>query len=515
MPRIFNTTGPCHPERHYMLPPLGRMPQLHRLIEEWQYFILHAPRQVGKTTAMMALARQLRERGTVALHASLLGARGMPEKAESEVVWLTSVALAAEIQLPEAQRPPSPDAVQASPPGTRLQHWLRSWCQEVKVPVVLLLDEADAVQGEAMMSLLAQLRNGFDYRGPEVFPTSVGLIGLRSLRDYIVEVRGRPLAQSSPFNNAISLTLRNFNREEVASLYAQHTDDTGQLFLPETVDAVMYWTGGQPLLVNALARHAVGELVPDRTLPIRPEHIEQSKDALIGARVTHLDHLAERLNEPRVARILLPILLGEGEIASTTDDFEYCVDLGLIHRSPVVAVSNPIYREVLARQLTQSQNDALPELGQRWRLPNGQLDFAALIEAFRQFWRENADILMEQGGLYREAAPQLVLMAFLQRVVNGGGRITREYAAGRGRIDLLIELRGGRHVVEMKRARSDATLSRARRDGLEQLGGYLDSTGVSEGWLLIFDLRAERSWEERLWSEDLEQDGKILHLRGV
>ena len=34
--------------------------------------------------------------------------------------------------------------------------------------------------------------------------------------------------------------------------------------------------------------------------------------------------------------------------------------------------------------------------------------------------------------------PQLLLQAFLQRVVNGGGRIEREYGLGRGRTDLLI-----------------------------------------------------------------------------
>jgi len=63
MPRWFNTAGPCRAATHYMLPPTRRLPQLVKLIEHENYFGIHAPRQTGKTTAMLALAQQLTASG--------------------------------------------------------------------------------------------------------------------------------------------------------------------------------------------------------------------------------------------------------------------------------------------------------------------------------------------------------------------------------------------------------------------------------------------------------------------
>jgi hypothetical protein len=63
MPKWFNTAGPCKADIHYMLSPLDRLPQLDRLIEQQGYFVIHAPRQTGKTTAMLTLAQQLTASG--------------------------------------------------------------------------------------------------------------------------------------------------------------------------------------------------------------------------------------------------------------------------------------------------------------------------------------------------------------------------------------------------------------------------------------------------------------------
>jgi hypothetical protein len=107
-------------------------------------------------------------------------------------------------------------------------------------------------------------------------------------------------------------------------------------------------------------------------------------------------------------------------------------------------------------------------------------------------------------------------MAFLQRVVNGGGQIQRELAAGRGAVDLVVDYAGERFVVEMKRVRPDHdALETVREQGALQLSAYLDSLGHPEGWLLLFDQRPGRPWSERLWREDRLVNGHILHLIGA
>lgn len=520
MPRTFNTTGPCDEARHYMLPAEARLPDLVPWVEEQLYFVLHAARQTGKTTAMRAFAARLRERGYVAVWATLEESQGQAEIAEAEPSWVTSVWVAAEDSLPPELRPPLRESVAAEPVGQRLRMYLRAWAAKVSAPIVLLLDEADVVSGPALLSLLRQLRTGFMGRGAGKFPVSVGLIGMRDLRDYLTQAKdGSAVNPGSPFNiKAGSLTLRNFSLAEVAALYAQHTSDSGQAFTPEAVERAYWWTSGQPFLVNALARDCVMQRVIDRSVPITAAHIDAAKEALVLARTTHLDALGQRLKEPRVSRVVQAVMLGDMPIPYASDDYTYTVDLGLIaYTVDGAVIANPLYREVLARELSYEVQLNLPRPGWTWARPDGTLNVPALVDAFTEWWRQSAAVLEERSEAgYREAVPHLVFMAFLQRVVNGGGRITREYAAGRGALDLLVEYQGEKHVFEIKRVpAAHVSRERVRVDGLKQITRYLDTVGVSEGWLLIFDQRAGMSWEARLTVEDVEVDGKWVRVRGM
>ena len=104
-------------------------------------------------------------------------------------------------------------------------------------------------------------------------------------------------------------------------------------------------------------------------------------------------------------------------------------------------------------------------------------------------------------------------MAWVQKVVNGGGEVGEEFALGRGRIDVVIHFAGEIHAFELKRVTEHDSLETIREEGIEQAVGYLDRLGTSEGWLLIFDERP-LSWERKLWREEVEVEGKRLHLRG-
>ncbi len=517
--RFFNTTGPCRPDKHYMLPTLRRLPEVQRLVDEERYFVVHAARQTGKTTSVRALAEDLREHGYVALHVSLEASRQTPSLAEVEPRWLQAIVDAAEVDLPAAERPPALTEL-GHAVGTRLGQLLRRWSMALHPrPLVLMLDEVDTIEGEAMVNFLAQLRAGFNHR-PRAFPSSIVLVGLRDLKDYLVQAKdGLPPNPGSPFNiKAESLTLRNFEQGEVAELYAQHTADTGQPFTDDAVDKAYYWSRGQPFLVNALAYHLTRREPVPAPAPITGDDIDRAKEALALSRTTHLDNLVKRLHEPRVARILRPILLGEAPPEDIIDDLDYAVDLGLIARSDAGwQPANPLYREVLVRTLTWVRQTSLPAPWWPWRTNEGRLDLPALVDAFVAWWRRHGDLLIDEADAgWREAAAHLAFMGFLQRVVNGGGRVTREYASGRGRLDLLVEYGPDRFVIELKRVPpAHVSLETVREEGIAQLCGYLDQLGLTKGWLIVFDQRAGRSWEQRLWREDVQRDGKMLHLVGA
>lgn len=496
MAKYFNTAGPCSPERHYMLPPELRLPAVRQLAEQGFYFVVHAPRQSGKTTLVRALAQSLTASGRFAALATTCE-NGQPgrddvERGLSSVI--ETLQQDARLDLPAELQPPAAD--DNLEPTTRLRELLIRWAQKSPLPVVLFLDEIDTLLDDTLFSVLRQLRSGYPRR-PTQFPHAVALVGLRDVRDYRLR-EGEDRAQlgtSSPFNIKVeSLTLPNFSAAEVAALYRQHTSEKGQEWSPDALARAYELTGGQPWLVNALAREVVDKVAPDPSRKIAVDAIEKAKEALILRRDTHLDSLVDRLRDPRVRQVIEPILAG-GRISPDVydDDLQFVVDLGLVSRgSGGLEIANPIYHEVIPRALAAQLESILPPIARgRFLSPAGELDPQILLDEFRAFWCENADFFLRRQP-YSEAAAELIFMAFLQRVVNGGGSIQREYGVGSGRIDLLVTwpttTGQQRLAIELKvwHDKQSDPLDR----GLVQLEAYLAKLQLEEGILILFDRRA-------------------------
>ncbi len=489
MPRWFNISGPCELDIHYMLPPTVRLPSLERLIRQRSYFVIHAPRQTGKTTAMLALAKQLTESGiyTAALVSVELGAPFSHEVAAAEITILDSWQASAKFDLPVDLHPP--ENWNTAQPGRRIQGALQAWAQASLRPLVLFIDEIDSLKDETLISILRQLRDG--YRGrPTNFPVSLGLIGLRDVRDYKVASGGsNRLGTASPFNiKDRSLTMRDFNAAEVAQLYKQHTDDTGQVFTPEAAQIAYDLTQGQPWLVNALAKEIVEELVTDTEVAITVEYVNKAKEILIIRNDTHLDSLSDRLTESRIKAIIEPMLAGTELGNVPNDDIQFVIDLGLCKMTPQggLVIANPIYREVLPRVLTITAMASLPQISPTWLNKDGELDVDALLEAFIDFWRQHGEPLLGTTS-YHEIAPHIVLMSFLHRVVNGGGSLEREYAIGSGRMDLCLKYKKVTLGIEVKAWRDK--VKDPEEKGLDQLDAYLGRIKADYGWLFVFDRR--------------------------
>jgi len=494
MERYFNTSGPCHPDRHYMLPPERRLGRVMELVAQERYFTLHAGRQMGKTTSALWLMDRLEHDGRlVPLWVDLMPARGTEDPAEAFRAVLDQFDSALESWLPRFKRPDPEPFLRA--PKSAVLRYVRALCRTSKRPMVLLLDEADGLVGDAMVSLLGQLRTGYIGRARTAFPSSIALIGQRRVRDYVLREEDRTTLKwfgtTSPFNiEAESLTLAAFTRDEVGELLDQHTNATRQRFLPEAVDLVWELSQGHPWLVNALAYEATDRDVKDRRVAITAEHILAGKDRVIRERRTHLDSLEARLSEPRVQRVVEPLVVGRAPVEAEGTDLEYVAGLGLVRQTPEgrVEIANPIYREIVMRQLASKPQREAALVDPTWLRPDGRLDFDNLLESFVAFWRLHAEPLMKATP-YHEAAPHIVLMAFLHRVENGG-HVEREVASGSGRLDLLVRHGEDRLVVEVKVWR-DPDDPDPLAQGLAQLDPYLSAHSLDKGWLVIFDRRPD------------------------
>ncbi|HLP44859.1 MAG TPA: ATP-binding protein [Candidatus Kapabacteria bacterium] len=513
MRKFFNTAGLCSPDKHYMVNPLNRLNEIEQLIEQELYFTIHAPRQSGKTTYLYALARKLNaEKNYIALVVSFeeAGYRSITVK-EANDKLINSVYQFSLLQLPEQLRPETPVGKHYE----GLKDYLQNWSTSMVKPIVLLIDEVDALLDDVLISVLRQLRSGYQNR-PKHFPSSVILVGLRDVRDYKAKIREDELSMgtASPFNiKAESFFLENFTKQEVYGLLEQHTTETGQAFPQEVKEEIFYLSNGQPWLVNALANQIVAKILGhDYSREITLDMAIEAKKQLILRRDTHLDSLIDKLKEERVKTLVQAIINGDNIVFdSLNENITYIRDLGIVSQKSPLRFANPIYAEIIPRVMASAFEESLPmEIETPFFVDkNNQLDMKKIILAFQEFYRENAESWLDRFE-FKESAHHLLMMAFLQRIVNSGGEITREMAVGNGRVDLLINFHGQRIAVELKIKRGEQTIEKAKK----QLSNYLDRLGLTGGYLVIFD-PGKGAWEEKLYYREILFNGKKIIMAGV
>ncbi|MEM7538665.1 MAG: AAA-like domain-containing protein [Chloroflexota bacterium] len=543
--RFFNTAGPIKKKLHYYLPPLERfdLREILGLIRQEKYFILHAPRQVGKTTFMMALMDFLNQSGRYkALYVNVETAQANREDVDDAMhEILRSFAREEKLYLQDSFIQDNWQSISKNHGGSgTLNELLTAWAQSSPKPIVLMLDEVDALIGDTLISLLRQLRSGYASR-PRGFPHSIILCGIRDVRDYRIHSSREKtiITGGSAFNiKAKSLRMGDFTKEETHTLYQQHTEATGQPFTQDALDLLWDLTQGQPWIVNAMGYELTYEMHEnrDRTVTLTANMVNVAKERLIQRRDTHLDQLTDKLKEPRVKEVIGPILSSKGEIDLVdNDNIAYVRDLGLIRRfGKQLQIANPIYSEIIPRELNYSTQFKITHETEWYVNDDGRLNMPKLLEAFQQFFRRHSESWVERFD-YKEAGPQLLMQAFLQRIVNGGGRIEREYGFGRERTDLYVHwpiqpqndppiesVQWDYHtlsdvqtiVIELKIRYGD--LEQVIQKGLQQTHGYMDKSEAEEGHLLIFDRSVQkRTWDEKIFVRTEAYEGKTIMVWGM
>jgi hypothetical protein len=526
--RFFNTEGPVNPERHYCVPPLSRLDlqELQNLLEQEKYFVLHAPRQTGKTTCLKAWIDYLNSQGNYrAFYINVEVGQGFRENAPEAFRVIVGELLSRAKAMGETRLASMvTDSIFQLGTVTAFSEILSRWAQLDSKPLVLIIDETDSLIGDTLITLLRSLRAGYDKR-PLSFPSSVVLCGLRDVRDYRLysSADKSVITGGSSFNiKSKSLLLGNLDQQQVELLLSQHTEATGQAFTPEAVETLWALTLGQPWLVNALAYQACFEdkRGKDRSHPVDQQLIETSKEALILRRDTHIDQLTDKLREDRVRRVVQPILLGDMIEELPVDDLQYCLDLGLVSKTlEGIAISNPIYREVIPREITWVTQESFVSIFRPdWVKPDGTLDLPHLLTAFQDFYLENGESWANRFA-YREAGPQLLIQAFLQRVANGQGRVEREYALGTQRTDLYIRWphQNGiqKAVIEVKLLHK--SLKQTISQGLIQTAAYAERCDASEAHLLIFVRQTGKrtTARQRLFRRKAKSGGRDISIWGM
>jgi len=526
--KFFNTAGPIQSDIHYQVNPLERwnMDEIIRLIDSRKYFVLHAPRQTGKTSAMLALMNYLNEEGKYyAVYINIEAAQAAREnvRAGMESI-LYELSDRFEYHIGNQHLKQKYKELQNLSEHSILTSALSQVCKNIDKPVVLLLDEVDALIGDTLISLLRQLRSSYDKR-PVNFPQSVILCGVRDVRDYrIHSAREKTIISGgSAFNiKAKSLRLGNFSKDEIKQLLDEHTKETGQKFEDGITELFWKYTEGQPWLVNALAYELTYEMKANRNhcVSITKQHLAEAKENLILRRDTHLDQLIDKLKEDRVKRVIQPMLQSiEISKRLKEDDIRYVADLGLIKLMPngKAEIANDIYKEIIPRELAWTIQTGMSE-EQQWYVDtdSGKLKINKLLISFQSFFRKHSESWIQMFEYY-EAGPQLLLQAFLQRIINGGGSIDREYGLGRKRTDLYIKWDYNSNIqefiIELKIKYN--SLEKTIEEGLQQTQDYMDKCGTKKGHLIIFDRTKNKTWDEKIFVKDYNYKGNKITVWGM
>ena len=170
--RFFNTTGPVVAADHYCVPPLARLDpdELLRLVRDKRYFVLHAPRQTGKTTALLALRDLLHVEGFRCVYANVEGGQTAREDAERAMrVVLGGLASWAAEAGDGFLDGVWPNLLARYRPDGALREALTRWSAVDPRPLMLLIDEIDILVDDSLLSVLRQLRAGY-VRRPAGFP---------------------------------------------------------------------------------------------------------------------------------------------------------------------------------------------------------------------------------------------------------------------------------------------------------------------------------------------------------
>jgi len=514
MDKFFNTAGPCRTELHYMIDPMTRVNGVFKLIDSHQYFSIYGPRQTGKTTCLYALMEELNQQGRyTALAVNIQVAASGRDSHEAMRMIAAAIYRQSTLHLIEPEWP-----IEISEQDTKfdnLQDYLGDWARHNRKPIVLLLDEVDALSEQYFVALMRQIRAGFEGR-PRGFPQSIGLIGLRDVQDYSYSTQ-RPITTTdspgveTPFNvKSGSLSINNFSSEEMDDLLYQHAQATGQEFPEEVREHIFDLTQGQPWLINAIADLIISSILGnDYYEDITYKHLTRAQHLLLERRETHIDNVLKKLREPPIKLVIEAIINGEApDFTQFKDALSYARSMGIVTRIPPVHFANPIYQELALKTMCSVFTESLPtdlvNIEHYWRENN--INITALLEEFQIFYRRFAEVWIGRYE-FKEAGRQLLFVAFLMRLTQGCAEFEWDMALGHAHCSVIMNYQGQRTAFVMK-LRHD---NYSREEGLNQTVRYLKHMNLERGYLLLFDM----FWEDQVYQEEVEHEHKRVILLGM
>ncbi len=514
--RRFWTQGRVYPNQHYVVSRSKEISDFLTRVKEGRYIVLFAPRQTGKTTffrmALDTLATELSIYFPIQLNFEMYKNLSPADFYED---FCKRVRKEIEQVFEKRGHVPSDELTQFLENAKMTNHisMIEFFEQLSSVlnsennnqRVVVIIDEFDGIPETVLSDFLHSLRN--IYLSDETrCPYSVGIVGVKSIAQLNYD------RSVSPFNIQDEFHLPNFTFEQVQELFTQYTDETGQPFSLEVIEALHKQTAGQPFLVNRFAQILTEELDISKTEPITMSHFANGLTLLLGEDNVNIRHLLTNIHrDPRFESLLMRIVsYDKGMHYNQRNDLiNQLTTYGVIAKGSdgMCKIVNPIYQHCIIQAFQPLFNglegDYFPENTDTefsdYLSSDGKIEMMPLLDNFQDFIARAGFKILHVPDTPKEFVGQYLLYAYLDQFVRiVRGTMYLEVQTGRGRIDLLILHNTQKYIVETKIWES----ARRFQSGKRQLAAYLKSEGAVEGYYIVFDHREKP--EPRVETETLD-----------
>ena len=514
--KIFNTTGPCIPEKHYMVDLSSRLAQIKDMVDAGQYFVINRARQYGKTTTLFALSNFLKD-SYIVLNLDFQNMSQAAFATEGDFVQSLARIIMNTKDFEDMPIPPQIyDAFKnienedvTTVKMERIFRVFSKWCQDSSAPVILIIDEVDtATNNQVFLDFLAQLRSFYlRHEKNSIFPIfqSVILAGVTDIKNLRRKIRPEEAHRfNSPWNIAADFNIdMSFSTDEIAGMLNEYETDHGTGMDIQAVAQEIYnFTNGYPVLVSRIC-----QLIDREKMPWAVEGVSEAVGMMIDDRSLLFESLMNKVKEnDELSKLLQKILFVGDEVAynryiTTIDDAEM---YGFIKKDGrKVAIFNRIFETLLYDFYLLSQSmDAIFQKGINEKsrfVIDGHLQMEVLLERFIVTFddlygehsaknsknlrgKKTEDVDTEETFDEEEGRRRFLL--FVRAVINGTGNYYIEARTrSQTRIDVVIDYLGEQFVVELKIWRGNAYNER----GEEQLAAYLDDFHLKKGYMLSYN----------------------------
>jgi len=234
--------------------------------------------------------------------------------------------------------------------------------------------------------------------------------------------------------------------------------------------------------------------------------LEQAVLLILKENNTNFDSLIKNLElYPDLYNLVKRVIIDGERIAFNPD--EPIINLGRMYgvfkSNGHLKIHNRIYEQRIYNYLAAKAMVKMPTRGNfamHFLLDNNALDMQGVLLKFQQFMKEQYS---DKDKDFYEREGRIIFLAFLTPILNGQGYTFKEVQISlEKRLDVIVTYFQHRYIIELKLWYGEEY----HQKGLTQLSDYLETHGVEEGFLVIFDDRKKKSWK----NEKVQHNGKEI-----